>query len=188
MLFWVFLAFVFSLSLVSGGIHLCIPAYLADLGYAQNLIALIYSAVAIALIIGKMGFGILFDKLGAKAGLVFLGTVYTIAIVLLISAGNPVVALIFTLFFGLSVPVTTVGFPFLAGAIFGTKDYVNILGIVNVFYIVGIALGPLVSNLIFDLNHSYLLAWKIYLITIIVAISSLFYFYRKQLREGTRCL
>lgn len=60
----------------------------------------------------------------------------------------------------------------LVGALFGRKDFGAILGITQVFFALGFALGSFVFGVIVD-KAGYMIAWSFILVAILVAYSML---------------
>ena len=162
--FWLYLVAIFICSTVVGGVHIHIPAYFTDLGYNAAFVALIYSAYAIFLIVGKILLGFIFDTKGSKWGIVFLGATVCIAFTCLILAKQMMLAMAFTLFYGCGATFTSVGVSYLTSSFFGQRDYAEIISWVNIFYVIGAALGPFISGVVYDYTGGYDLIWRAYLL------------------------
>lgn len=70
--------------------------------------------------------------------------------------------------------------------IFGVRDYSSIFGMVNIFYVAGMAVGPVAAGAIVDITGSYHSSWYIYglLILVSAAIVLLAYHSRKTLQKN----
>ncbi len=161
--FWAFLFGMAGWSFAIGGIHSHFPAYLTDVGHSAQFVAMVYSVEAVSLVAGKIAAGMIFDAKGSKAGLLFMGGTFGLGLVLLLLAGEPVLAVLFAISYGCGISFSSVGIPSLIGGFFGQKSYADILGIVNMAYILGASFGPFVSGLAFDVLGSYRLIWMVYL-------------------------
>lgn len=162
--FWLYLIGIFVCSTVVGGVHIHIPAYFTDIGYDAAFVAFIYSAYAIFLIGGKILLGFIFDTKGSKWGIAFLGVMVCAAFTCMILAKQPVLAMAFTVFYGCGSTFTSVGVSYLTSSFFGQKDYAAIISLVNIFYVIGAALGPFISGVVYDYTGSYDLILRVYLV------------------------
>ena len=172
-LFWLFLLIVLLSSATLGGVHLHIPAYLTDIGHTSSFVAIVIMAQSICIIFGKIILGMIFDTFGTIKGTAFLEITLSFAFICLILAKNPIIAFVFALFYGCGCTLTTVGFPFLTGSIFGQRNYTAILSLVNMVYVVGAATGPFLSGLIYDMTGQYQMTWVAYLIIFAVSMTIL---------------
>ncbi|MBQ3510551.1 MAG: MFS transporter [Peptococcaceae bacterium] len=162
--FWMFLIGMAGWSFAIGGIHSHFPAYLTDVGHTAQFVAMVYSVEAVSLIIGKIAAGMIFDAKGSKAGLLFMAGTFALGLVLLLMAEQPVLAVLFAVSYGCGISFSSVGIPSLIGGFFGQKSYADILGIVNMAYILGASFGPFVSGMAFDALGSYRIIWMVYLV------------------------
>lgn len=74
-------------------------------------------------------------------------------------SSDPIMVVCFGVIFGLLGSMTTVTPPYLTALIVGRKYYAGIFGVVNVFFNVGVAVGPVVAARIFDATGSFSSAW-----------------------------
>lgn len=158
-LYLLYLAALFTASIAVGGVHLQIPAYLTDLGHEAAFVTLIYSATSLCIIGGKLLLGMIFDRLGCKAGIIFWGITYILALGCLLLAKNPLAAFLFAFCYGCGAAYPSVGYAYMTGDFFGQKHYAVIVGEANMFYVIGAAIGPLFAGLIYDWTGGYQLAW-----------------------------
>lgn len=161
--FWAFLFGMAGWSFAIGGIHSHFPAYLTDVGHTARFVAMVYSVEAVSLVIGKIAAGMIFDAKGSKAGLLFMAGTFALGLVLLLLAKQPLPAVLFAIAYGCGISFSSVGIPSLIGGFFGQKGYADILGIVNMAYILGASFGPFVSGMAFDVLGSYRVIWMVYL-------------------------
>ena len=89
---------------------------------------------------------------------------FALGLVLLLAAEQPVLAVLFAVSYGCGISFSSVGIPSLIGGFFGQKSYADILGIVNMAYILGASFGPFVSGMAFDALGSYRIIWMVYLV------------------------
>jgi MFS family permease len=85
----------------------------------------------------------------------------TLALLWLASADGAWKLYLFAVIFGLAYAGCSVAHSPVVASLFGLKAHGTILGALNVGYMFGAAIGPLVAGYIFDVNHSYTLAFLI---------------------------
>ena len=159
--FWsiisIFLLFSFSLFLVLT--HL-VP-HTTDIGYSAAEAATILSLSGGATIVGKMLFGIASDRLGRKLALVICSLLQFGAMVWLLWAQDLWMLYLFAIFFGLAWGGMGPAMAALIGDTFGLGKLGVIFGVLDVGFSTGAAIGPVIGGLIFDVSHSYFLAFSL---------------------------
>ena len=168
--FWIFLIAICLWSMAIGGVHLHIAAYLTDVGHSASFVAFVYSVMAASIIVAKILLGMIFDIKGSRAGILFMSITFVTAMICLILAQNPVLAVLFVFVYSCGSIFTSVGLPYITSSYFGQRSYADILSTVNIAYVVGASSGPFISGLMFDITGSYQLIWRIYLAIFIVAV------------------
>ena len=158
--FWLLAVTVFVIGFTNMGIQrnfaICLQN---EHGHSEDFAAMVYSAVMFIQIFGKLILGCVYDKKGVKVGTIY-NTVLAIATVAFaVVSSNPIMAVCFGVIFGLLGSMTTVTPPYLTALIVGRKYYAVIFGVVNVFFNVGVAVGPVVAARIFDATGSFNSAW-----------------------------
>lgn len=148
------------LGIVVGGVvvnsmilHL-IP-YLTDIGTPPQQAALLLSLAASMVIAAKLLVGRLYDKLGLIKTLTFIVTSDIICFLFLMKGNLLIPGILFTVFSALGSTAVTVTPAYLTAALFGEKEYSSKYGIVSLFTSLGAAIAPIVSGLIYNINHSY---------------------------------
>lgn len=160
--FWIYLLAIFLCSVAVGGVHMHIPAYLTDIGHSAAFVSFVYSTQAICLIGGKVLLGMIFDARGSKMGILFLGFSFCLALICFTMAKEPILAIAFALSYGCGATFSSVGVSYLTSSFFGQKGYAEILSIANIFYVLGAAIGPLISGMVYDSMGSYQTIWQVY--------------------------
>lgn len=158
--FWLLAVTVFVIGFTNMGIQrnfaICLQN---EHGHSEDFAAMVYSAVMFIQIFGKLILGRVYDKKGVKVGTIY-NTVLAIATVAFaVVSSNPIMAVCFGMIFGLLGSMTTVTPPYLTALIVGRKYYAGIFGVVNVFFNIGVAVGPVVAARIFDATGSFNSAW-----------------------------
>ena len=113
-----------------------------------------------------LGYSISFNT---KIVLYFMGTVSCISVIFLILAGNPIFAYLFTIFYGLTMCMSSIWPSYGVSRLFSNENYSVIFGFVNMFFILGTSIGPFLSGVIADTSFGYQASWVIYFFTTIIA-------------------
>ena len=167
--FWTFSIGLLLMGISFAGIKQHIQPYLSVLGYSISFNANIGSTLAVTGLVANIVGGILFDKFKTKIVLYFMGTVSCISVVFLILAGNPIFAYLFTVFYGLTMCMSSIWPSYGVSRLFSNENYSVIFGFVNMFFILGTSIGPFLSGVIADTSFGYQASWVIYFFTTIIA-------------------
>ena len=173
-LFWAFILGVLLISL-TGSVISHIPSSIMDAGYSTETaasIASLYLAIAVP---GKLLLGHIFDKFGAKAGILFGNTAFFLSVIALMFIQAPPVLYLMAVLFGFGTCIGTVSASVLTSKLFGTKNYAETYGFVTMFVNAGFAFGVPIIAAIYDLTGSYRVAWIIVAIAAIVMTIALLY-------------
>ena len=167
--FWTFSIGLLLMGISFAGIKQHVQPYLSVLGYSISFNANIGSTLAVTGLFANIVGGILFDKLKTKIVLYFMGGISCISIVFLILAGNPLFAYLFTIFYGLTMCMSSIWPSYGVSRLFSNKNYSVIFGFVNMFFTIGTSVGPFLSGIIADTSFGYKASWVIYFFTTIIA-------------------
>ncbi|MBQ3422502.1 MAG: MFS transporter, partial [Romboutsia sp.] len=167
--FWTFSIGLLLMGISFAGIKQHVQPYLSVLGYSISFNANIGSTLAVTGLFANIVGGILFDKLKTKIVLYFMGGISCISIVFLILAGNPLFAYLFTIFYGLTMCMSSIWPSYGVSRLFSNKNYSVIFGFVNMFFTIGTSVGPFLSGVITDTSFGYKASWVIYFFTTIIA-------------------
>lgn len=143
------------------------PAYLHQ-NHDVNT-GIVGSVFAICSLAGTLIGGNFFDKLGATKTMLIAGVIVVISNVSLIFALDiTVLAYVFAIAKGLSIFAYTMGPALLVGKLFGNKDYASILGMVQLVFGIGFALGSSLFGLLVA-KFGYTVAWGTILVSVVLA-------------------
>ncbi|MEG0857261.1 MAG: conjugated bile salt MFS transporter [Terrisporobacter sp.] len=172
-LFWIFcIGFIFVGFYVSG-LSVQYISYLYSIGLNASFVANVGSIFAFFSIFGNLCGGILFDKLGIKKSLILAGLmVITCALLLIFLPSINALGYLFAALLGISMFAYIIGPSYLTGALFGDKEFGTILGIVQVFFALGYAIGTVIFGLSVE-NLGYTTSWIIILLYSVIAYSCL---------------
>lgn len=167
--FWIYLACLFFWALAIGGVHMHIAAYLTDAGHSAGFVALVYSMYSICIIGGKLIAGVIYDKKGIRMEILYLAAGLALALICLLMAKNPMLALLYAFFYGVGSSFSSAAAPYFTGSFFGQRDYASVLSMSNVAVVAGAAVGPFLSGKVFDAVGSYQMIFTVYLVLFLLA-------------------
>ncbi len=157
--FWLLCLSCMMFGVMGSGIMQHINSYLTDLGYTPSYAA---SVVVVAMGVAtaaKLIMGAVFDRLGSWISTTIICGFMTLAAVLLLFAGIPGMAYVFSVAYGVAFSIMAIPAPNLTVDLFGVEDYGRIYGIVVMFMSGGMSLGSPLAAALFDTAGSYRPAW-----------------------------
>ena len=159
--FWIPIVSLIPLNAAFGGVQFNLGAYMQDLGYTQATAAHLISLTAFTMIIGKLFFGAMGDRVDHRM-LFWIMAVLQVSALSLYEGSPDHTALMFAAILqGLSVGGVMPMMGIAYSARFGTLSFGKILGYVNLFMMFG-SFGSILSGWIFDLTGSYDTAFLIF--------------------------
>lgn len=188
--FWLFgVGFILVGIYVSG---MCVQfiAYFKALDFDASTLGNIGSTFALFSIIGNLGGGTLFDKIGLKRCLYLAGVlVVSCGICLLFAPQIPFLGFVFAACLGIAVFAYIIGPSYMTGRLFGTKFYGVILGVVNIFFAIGYAFGAVIFSMIVESFGGYQSAWIFMTIIaggsyVLLVLAATYFLKRAQIREA----
>ena len=134
---------------------------LTDHGYSLKLASRVFSAMLASSLVGRVLVGYLADRRSKKNVMALFYLLLAAAISLLFLASHPVAVWTFALVFGFALGADYMLIPLLTAECFGLSALGTVLALIISGYTVGQWIAPWVAGHIFDLYHSYNLAWAI---------------------------
>ena len=113
---------------------------------------------------GKLGMGLLADRVSARIALTFNFFAACVGMLLIFGAARTAVLIPFVLIFGLSLGAPLVLVPMLVAESLGLKRFGSIGGIAGVFNTLGAFVGPVGAGKIYDLTGSYMPAFEVFVV------------------------
>lgn len=159
--FWQIAAIMLIISIAYGGMANHCVAYLTDLGHSPTRAAFAWSLVMGVMVLGKVSFGPLADRWGAKIAMALSCLLFCISIGFLIYAVPYWIVLVFATIYGFSCGAPLVINPLLTGEYLGVKNFATLFGILNIMGTIGGAIGPVGAGYVFDAIGSYLPAFYV---------------------------
>jgi MFS family permease len=162
--FWMIAASQFFFAAVAAGTGLHLITYLTEIGYTASFAAGMMSLVYVFAAFGKLGMGLLADRVSARVALTCNFLAACVGMILIFGAARTSVLIPFVLIFGLSLGAPLVLVPMLVAESLGLKRFGSIGGISGVFNTIGAFVGPVGAGKIYDLGGSYLPAFEIFVV------------------------
>ncbi len=170
--FWTFIVFgVICSSITSVTQHL--PGYSTSLGFSLETGAALLSAGMIGNIISKIILGLLSDKIGALKATLAMLAFNTLGIVLLILGSSTMLLTGGAFMLGFSYAVGAVGLPLLTKYYFGLEMMADVFPKISFASSIGASISLTLVGYVYDYFGSYLYAFYIALVLIVIALVAL---------------
>lgn len=157
--FYVALICIFFTGFCLQGITGIAKAHMRDVGLTAEYVAYAMSFHSLALAGFKFLTGIIYDKLGLRFTTSMCSiTAATVMFLLAIITNSEIgmaIAMIYSIFSALALPLETIMLPIYAADLFGEHSYEKVLGLFVSVNVCGYALGSPTVNLCFDLVGTY---------------------------------
>jgi MFS family permease len=135
--------------------------HVTDIGFSTGEAAVVLSMIGIASIPGRLIMGIVSDRVGRKSAIIICTLLQSGAMVWLIWAQDLWMFYLFAVVFGFAYSGFGSSMAAIIGDTFGLGQIGAIFGLLEVGFGFGAATGPAIGGLIFDISHSYTIAFLI---------------------------
>lgn len=157
--FYVSLVCIFLTGFCLQGITGIAKAHMRDSGLSATYVAFAMSFHSLSLALFKFLTGIIYDKTGLRVTTSICSVTASIVMLLLAFVTNSpagmAIAMIYSIFSALALPLETIMLPIYAGDLFGDKAYEKVLGIFVSVNVAGYAVGTPAVNLCYDAFGTY---------------------------------
>lgn len=162
-MFWLIMATATLMVFGSSAMLFNSTPFFIECGFSTEKAARVASFNLGMLAVGKISIGFICDKLGTKFGSILSGAVFGLGFLsLALMPLNPNVFVFSAIIcYGIGGGGITVCPPLLINALFGEKDYGNIVAAMNMATNIGGALGGTIAGVIYDITGSYVAFWSI---------------------------
>lgn len=176
---------MFFLGCLAAGVSTHTINYLLEIHWEMSEAANVLSVFSLVIVVGMLAGGVMFEKLGPVRA-IFLATVFAVlGLGSLVLAENHLFGYLYAVFFALAMMMPKLLPALLTSTVFGVRDYGPIYSIFNLVFLVGCALGSVITGISYKLM-GYGATWMLY-----IAFSVLLFFCSaaairggKKLREG----
>lgn len=157
---------VMLIGALASGVTTHVPNFITSIandgGKLSGTILSIYSIVSI---VGMVGGGMLMDKIGIKKTTLLAVVLVAVGLgsLVLASKGNTAIAFGYCIFFAIAMCLPKLLPSVLMSKVFGTKEYAGIYSFANLFFLVGAALGSVLTSILAGI-FGYAITWIIYIV------------------------
>jgi MFS family permease len=130
-----------------------------DAGVSGADAAVVLSVQGIMLVVGRIAMGIVSDKIGTKKTVITCIMLEVAVMLWLVWSHELWMFYLFAVVFGFGYGGTGPSIATIAGKTFGLRNFGKIMGILEIGFGVGAAIGPAAGGLIFDVTNSYSIAF-----------------------------
>jgi sugar phosphate permease len=172
--FWILAGVLFAFYFYYIGVNQHLVAFLSDAGFSDAQAARRFSAAVAVGIAGKIGIGLVADRLDVHraAGITF-GLLTAGSFLLLAVERVPAALPVFLAVHGFTVAAENVLLPLLVAACFGVRHLAQIYGALMVVLLPGGIAGPTVAGWVYDVSGSYRAAFALFAALNLVALVAL---------------
>jgi len=153
--FWLIAAAAFLFAFTVYGILTQIVVYLIGVGYRPGAAAIVLGLVLGFNAVGKVIFGVVADRIGARMAMALSFAIMACGIVLLFGSRQTAFLAAFLLVYGPAWGAPLMLIPLLTIESLGLKHYGSLGGILRIADASGAVMGPVALGRIFDLTNSY---------------------------------
>lgn len=169
--FWLLSVMVLFMASALQGVGIHTAPLLSDLGLVPAMVALILAVDGVLGIVGRVGAGFLFDRFFAPYAAFFIFGIAAVSAYAFFGFPGAMVAIVATFFITIGSGAESDFIGYMVGRYFGLKNYGQIFGAIYAMFMVGIAVGPLLFGIAYDVWGDYKMSFLIagILLTIICA-------------------
>ena len=167
---WIFTSLFFLLNICVQVVMVHVANYTTDLGFNPFTAATIVSVIGIGSIIGRLVMGAVADRIGSVNSLIFTSLLITVSLIWLIFSHQLWMLYLFAVFFSFAYGGEVPQMPLLISKFYGLGAVISLTALTSAGIRAGGALGSWVGGEVFDLTHSYTIA---FIITSVVALATL---------------
>ncbi|MFC1995444.1 nitrate/nitrite transporter [Chloroflexota bacterium] len=182
--FWLMVSMLFFTGVCVFAVLVHVVPYAIDLGITSLRAASILSLIGVLVIVGAIVIGRLSDNIGRKQALMFCVLLMAGAMLWFMVSSDLWMLYLFAAVLGFSYGGFPPPFSALMGDSFGTRHIGLIMGVVEIGWAVGGAVGPALAGYLFDITGNYILAFLLVgvIATLLAVVSTIFM--RQPQRQG----
>ncbi|HGF7792935.1 TPA: MFS transporter, partial [Enterococcus faecium] len=178
--FWALSCFYLIIGLAISALSSQYANFFASIHINTTLIGTIGSTFAIACLVGNVGGGFLFSKIGVRNAMFLAFILQLVTVILLIASIfipsiKVISAFAWAVLYGFNVYSYMSAPAVMMQTLFGMKDTSQILGVFSIFFAVGFALGNIVFGFFVD-TFGFTAAWISILCYVLIGFSGLLFF------------
>ena len=159
--FWLLVAGTTLTLFTIGTVSQHLILYLVDVRYSPRSASYVASAMLASSLAGRVVVGHLADRYSKKNLMALFYFLLAAIVPLLLLARVPSVPWVFAALFGFAMGADFILIPLLTAECFGLPSLGRLLTFIILTYSIAQFLGPTVAGKIYDVRHSYALAWAL---------------------------
>jgi MFS family permease len=167
--FWLIGCMMLLAGLVAMGVGLHLMAYLTDVGHPDATAAWIISIISGLTVIGKVTLGSIADRWGIRPVVAAAFALIAAGILILMGSGDLTVAYVFAVVYGFAIGAPLILNAALTADCLGLRSFGAVFGILTLLNTAGVAVGAVLSGVIYDSSGSYLPAFALYVVLAAIA-------------------
>jgi sugar phosphate permease len=172
--FWILAGVLFSFYVYYLGVNNHLVAFLSDAGFSDAAAARRFSAAVAVGIAGKIGMGLLADRVPIRAAIILNFAVMTAGSFVLLGVGRaPALLPVFLAIHGFTVAAENVLLPLVVAHCFGLQHMAQIYGAIMFVLLPGGIAGPTFAGYVFETLGSYRIAFTCFAVLNVVAVGAL---------------
>jgi MFS family permease len=172
--FWILAGVLFAFYFYYLGVNYHLVAYLTDAGFSPAAAALQFSFAIAVGILGKIGMGLVADRVPARRAIVLTFALMTAgSFVLLALERAPALRVVFLTLHGVTVAAENVVLPLVVAECFGIRHMARIYGAIMLALLPGGMCGAVFAGWVFDTSGSYRLAFTTFAALNLAAVAAL---------------
>lgn len=157
------------------GVLFHLVAFLGDIGYSDPKAARNFGGAVFMGVFGKLGMGVLADRIPKKTTLLANFGLVTLSSFLLLQSGDRSFLLAFLVIYGFAVAAENVLLPLIVAEAFGVRHMAQIYGALMVTLLPGGFFGPVFAGYAFDTWGSYDRAFQTFAVLNVASLAALFF-------------
>lgn len=186
--FWMFsFATLFGSVYIMGVQQSLAPAFQVDYDFTPTQAATVLSVFSMVCGLSKPVVGMIYEKVGIKKTMLLISGLVIGAMLIIVLSRNTVLGVAAAILFGMGNMFGTLILATFVADAFGRRSYGAVLGYVNMFFTMGLGIGPIIAGRSFDLFGSYRAAYVVFIACCVVC-ALLTYLADKNIRKAKACL
>ncbi len=174
--FWILGGVLFTFYFYYLGVNHHLVAFLSDAGFSDASAARHFSAAVAVGIAGKIGMGLVGDRVAAHRTILLTFALMTAGSILLLTVGrHPGLLPMFLVIHGFTVAAENVALPLVVAACFGAQHLAAIYGALMLALLPGGVMGNVYAGWVFDVTGSYFPAFATFAALNVVAVVALLF-------------
>jgi len=160
--FWLLLLYTFCVQFAFSTIPVQLMSHLINVGISEKLAALTMAGYSLTSLVGRLFISWLGDTYSKKRLLMISATMQAFGFFIYANIGSAWMIIPFIILYGPGFGATVPLLPGIQADYFGVRSFASIRGMMSIAFAVPGVVAPVFAGWIFDLYHSYTIAFQIY--------------------------